>query len=93
MGQKVLSFLNCLNFTFVLGICVEVLILQVQKLGNKTLIIYLDRELRCMWAVSHVLKLIYGELKPLDFNPIHEERTVRPLDRVLGTVAVLRGKY
>ena len=67
--------------------------MQAQKSGNKRLIISLGRELRCVWAVSYVRKLIYSDLKPLDFNPIHQERTVRPLDRVLGTVAVLLGKY
>ena len=44
-----------------------------------------------MWGVSYVL---YVDLKPLlDFNPIHQKGAVRPLDRVLGTVAVLLVKY
>ena len=63
------------------------------KIRKKRLILSLGNVLRCISGVSYVLKLIYGDLKPLDFNPRHTEGTVRPLDRVLGTVAVLLGKY
>ena len=95
VGQKFLSFIKCLNFTFVLRICAGSFDfagtkIREQKTNNLSRQI---RELRCIWAVSYVLKLIYSDLKSLEFNPIHQERTVKPLDRVLGTVAVSLGRY
>ena len=70
----------------------EVLIFRAQKSANKGQIISLDRGLCCIWEVSYVLKLIYGDLEPLDLNLINQKRTVRPRDSIVGTLAVFLSK-